>query len=79
MSEKERVKVNLSILKEDYEMLEKTAEDRGLTLSLYLKSALAISRYIKDKQEEGAVFKIEEKQPFLKVFSQTVQYEIIFR
>jgi len=79
MSEKERVKVNLSILEEDYEMLKETAEDRGLTLSMYLKNAIAVKRYIDEKQKDGAIFMIEEKRRFLKVFPEIVQYEIIFR
>ena len=79
MTEQDMVRVKVSILEEDYAILKETAEDRGLTLSMYLKNAIAIRHYIDEKQKDGAIFMIEEKRRFLKVFPETVQYEIRFR
>ena len=55
------VKVNISILKEDYDQLLEIATEDGLTLSTYLKKALATKAYINKKRNDGAIFLIEKR------------------
>ena len=54
------VRVRLSILKEDYEELLEIAQDEGLSLSHYLKKAIATKEYIDKKRNDGARFFIEK-------------------
>jgi hypothetical protein len=49
MTEKERVRVAINMLKDDFEELKQLASDDGETVSGYLKKALATERYLKDK------------------------------
>jgi hypothetical protein len=70
MTEKERVRVALNMLKDDYEELRALAEADGESVSGYLRKALATERYLKDRTRKGGRVIIEEEG---------VQREIVFR
>lgn len=70
MSEKERVRVALNMLRDEYEELKALAEADGDTVSGYLRKALATERYIKDRTSAGGRVLVEENG---------VQREIVFR
>jgi hypothetical protein len=70
MTEKERVRVAINMLKDDFEELKQLASDDGETVSGYLKKALATERYLKDKTKSGGRVLIEEDG---------TQREIVFR
>lgn len=68
--ERERVRVALTMLKDEYEELKKLADEDGETVSGYLRKALATERFLKDRTESGGRVLIEEDG---------VQREIVFR
>jgi hypothetical protein len=70
MSDKERVRVALNMLRDEYEELKALAEADGDTVSGYLRKALATERYIKDRTNSGGRVLVEENG---------VQREIVFR
>lgn len=70
VDEKSRVRVAISMLREDFEELKKLAEDDGETVSGYLRKALATERYIKSRTENGGRILVEDGG---------VQQEIVFR
>jgi hypothetical protein len=68
--ERERVRVALNMLKEDYDELKALAEADGETVSGYLRKALATERYIKERTKSGGRVLVEEDG---------VQREVVFR
>jgi hypothetical protein len=70
MSDKERVRVALNMLRDEYEELKALADADGDTVSGYLRKALATERYIKDRTSSGGRVLVEENG---------VQREIVFR
>ena len=68
--ERERVRVALNMLKEDYDELKALAEADGETVSGYLRKALATERYIKERTKSGGRVLVEEGG---------VQREVVFR
>jgi hypothetical protein len=68
--EKERVRVALNMLREEFEQLKALAREDGETVSGYLRKALATERYLKERTESGGKILIEEDG---------VQREIVFR
>lgn len=70
MSDKERVRVALNMLRDEYEELKALAEADGDTVSGYLRKALATERYLKDRTNSGGRVLVEENG---------VQREIVFR
>ena len=54
-AERARVRVAISMLRDDFEELKKLAEEDGETVSGYLRKALATERYIKSRIESGGV------------------------
>lgn len=69
-TEKARVRVALNMLKDDYEELKQLAEQEGVSISGYLRKALATERYLKERTGSGGKILIEENG---------VQREIVFR
>jgi hypothetical protein len=69
-AERARVRVAISMLRDDFEELKKLAEEDGETVSGYLRKALATERYIKSRMENGGRILVEEDG---------VQQEIVFR
>jgi hypothetical protein len=70
MNDNERVRVAISMLKDDFEDLKKLAEADGETVSGYLRKALATERYLKERTESGGKIIVEEDG---------VQREVVFR
>jgi hypothetical protein len=70
MSEQERVRVAISMLRDDYEELKGLAEADNETVSGYLRKALATERYIKERSKAGGKILVEEDG---------VQKEVVFR
>jgi hypothetical protein len=70
MNDNERVRVAISMLKDDYEELKQLAEADNETVSGYLRKALATERYIKERSKSGSKILVEEDG---------VQREIVFR
>lgn len=68
--EKERVRVALNMLREDFEELKRLAQEDGETVSGYLRKALATERYLKTRTKSGGRILVEEDG---------VQREIVFR
>lgn len=68
--EKERVRVAISMLRDDYEELKRLAEADDETVSGYLRKALATERYIKERAQSGGKIIVEEDG---------VQREVVFR
>lgn len=68
--ERERVRVALTMLKQEYDELRQLAEEEGQTVSGYLRKALATERFLRDRTESGGKVLIEEDG---------VQREIVFR
>lgn len=68
--ERERVRVAMHMLREDYEELKRAAQEDGETVSGYLRKALATERYLKEKTRSGGKVLIEEDG---------VQREVVFR
>ena len=65
-----RVRVAISMLRNDFEELKKLADADGETVSGYLRKALATERYLKARTENGGRILVEEDG---------VQQEIVFR
>ena len=68
--ENARVRVALSMLRDDYDELKKLADENGETVSGYLRKALATERFIKARTESGGKILIEENG---------IQREVVFR
>lgn len=68
--DKERVRVAIQLLRDDFEELKQLASEDGETLSGYLRKAIATERYLKSKTKSGGRVLIEEDG---------VQREIVFR
>lgn len=68
--ERERVRVAMHMLREDYEELKRAAQEDGETVSAYLRKALATERYLKEKTRSGGKVLIEQDG---------VQREVVFR
>lgn len=68
--EKERVRVAINMLRDDFEDLKQLAQEDGETVSGYLRKALATERYLKTRTKSGGRILIEEDG---------VQREIVFR
>lgn len=68
--ERERVRVAINMLREDFEELKRLAQEDGETVSGYLRKALATERYLKDRTKSGGRILVEEDG---------VQREIVFR
>jgi len=68
--EKERVRVAINLLKDDFEELKRLAGEDGETVSGYLRKALATERYLTTRTKSGGRILIEEDG---------VQREIVFR
>jgi hypothetical protein len=68
--ERERVRVAINMLREDFDELKRLAQDDGETVSGYLRKALATERFLKDRTKEGGRILVEEDG---------VQREIVFR
>ena len=68
--EKERVRVAVNMLREDFEELKRVAQEDGETVSGYLRKALATEQYLKMRTRSGGRILIEEDG---------VQREIVFR
>jgi hypothetical protein len=65
-----RVRVAISMLRNDFEELKRLADAEGETVSGYLRKALATERYLKARTENGGRILVEEDG---------VQQEIVFR
>jgi hypothetical protein len=70
MGDKERVRVALNMLRDEFEELRALADANGDTVSGYLRKALATERYIKERTNSGGRVLVEENG---------VQREIVFR
>lgn len=70
VDERERVRVAISMLQEDYQELKSLAEEDGETVSGYLRKALATEQFLKDRIKSGGRVLIEKDG---------VQREIVFR
>lgn len=68
--EKERVRVAITMLRDDFQDLKALADEEGETVSGYLRKALATERFLKDRTKSGGRVLIEEDG---------VQREIVFR
>jgi hypothetical protein len=68
--ERERVRVAINMLRQDFEELKRLAQEDGETVSGYLRKALATERYLKDRTKSGGRILVEEDG---------VQREIVFR
>jgi hypothetical protein len=68
--ERQRVRVAINLLREDYDELKQLAQDDGETLAGYLRKALATERYLKSRTKSGGRIFIEEDG---------VQREVVFR
>ncbi|HEY0869601.1 MAG TPA: hypothetical protein VGD55_04330 [Acidothermaceae bacterium] len=69
MTDKDRVRVALNMLRDEFEELKSLAEANGDTVSGYLRKALATERYIKARTSAGGRVLVEEDG---------VQREIVF-
>jgi hypothetical protein len=70
MDEKERVRVALNMLRDDFEELKRLAREDGETVSGYLRKAIATEQYLKERTRSGGKVLIEEDG---------VQREVVFR
>ncbi len=70
MNEKDRVRVALNMLRDEFEELKSLADANGDTVSGYLRKALATERYIKERTSSGGRLLVEENG---------IQREIVFR
>ncbi len=70
MGEQDRVRVAISMLRDDYEDLKELADADNETVSGYLRKALATERYIKERAQAGGKILVEEDG---------VQREVVFR
>lgn len=68
--EKDRVRVAINMLRDDFEDLKRLARDEGETVSGYLRKAIATERYLKTRTKSGGRILIEEDG---------VQREVVFR
>jgi len=68
--DREKVRVAVNMLREDFDELKRLAEEDGETLSGYLRKAIATERYLKDRTKQGGRVIIEEDG---------VQREVVFR
>ena len=68
--ERDRVRVAINMLRDDFEELKKLAEEDGETVSGYLRKALATERYLKSRTRSGGRILVEEDG---------VQREVVFR
>ena len=68
--EKDRVRVAINMLRDDFEDLKRLAQDEGETVSGYLRKAIATERYLKTRTKSGGRILIEEDG---------VQREVVFR
>lgn len=68
--EKDRVRVSINMLRDDFEDLKRLAQDEGDTVSGYLRKAIATERYLKTRTKSGGRILIEEDG---------VQREVVFR
>lgn len=68
--EKDRVRVAINMLRDDFEELKRLAQDEGETVSGYLRKAIATERYLKNRTKSGGRILIEEDG---------VQREVVFR
>jgi hypothetical protein len=68
--ERERVRVALTMLREEFDELKQLADDDGETVSGYLRKALATEKFLKDRTDKGGRVLIEENG---------VQREVVFR
>ncbi|MGO9332623.1 MAG: hypothetical protein ACLQCU_00955 [Acidimicrobiales bacterium] len=68
--EKARVRVAISMLRDDFDELKKLADEDGDTVSGYLRKALATERFLKARTKSGGRILVEEDG---------VQREIVFR
>ncbi len=68
--ERERVRVALNMLRDEFDELKALAEANGDTVSGYLRKALATERYLKERTSSGGRVLVEENG---------VQREIVFR
>lgn len=69
-AERDRVRVAINMLRDDYDELRRLAQEDGETVSGYLRKALATERYLKDRTKNGGRILVEEDG---------VQREIVFR
>lgn len=69
-AEQERVRVAVTMLRDDFQELKELAEEDGETISGYLRKALATERFLKNRTKSGGRVIIEEDG---------VQREIVFR
>lgn len=69
-TEKDRVRVAISMLQEDFDELKELASEDGETLSGYLRKALATEKYLKQRTKSGGRILVEEDG---------VQREVVFR
>ena len=68
--ERERVRVAVNMLREDFEDLKQMAAEEGETVSGYLRKALATERYLKSRTKSGGKILVEDDG---------IQQEIVFR
>ncbi len=69
-SERERVRVAINMVRQDFDELKRLAQEDGETVSGYLRKALATERYLKDRTRSGGRILVEEDG---------IQREIVFR
>jgi hypothetical protein len=69
-ADKQRVRVAISLLRDDYDELRRLAQDDGETVASYLRKALATERYLKSRTKSGGRIFVEEDG---------VQREVVFR
>ena len=69
-AEKERVRVAINMLQEDFDELKQLASADGETLSGYLRKALATEKYLKQRTKSGGRILVEEDG---------IQREVVFR
>jgi hypothetical protein len=67
--DEDRVRVAINMSREDYEELKELAKNHGVSVTGYLKKAIATERYLKEKTVSGGRVLIEEDG---------VQKEIVF-
>ena len=69
-AEKDRVRVAINMLRDDFDELKRLAQEDGETVSGYLRKALATEQYLKSRTRNGGRILVEEDG---------VQREIVFR